>query len=299
MGSRFGYMFKVAGQDVTLIDKWQDHVSIINRSGLTVNDNGVTKICRIPAVLPDRADGHYDLILVLTKAMQLDVMMKSIRPIIDERTNILILSNGIGNIETLEKYVSKEQIYAGVTLWTSELDGPGKVTLTGSGSIELQKIGEGSDQFFQALIDTMNQAGFNAKVSRNVLVSIWQKAALNSVLNTYCTILSCNIGQFGGLENAVELLQPLVNECVTVAHSSGVMIDRDAILKAIGTIFDPKMGGDHYPSMYQDLHSKRRTEVDFLNGAFSRMGDRLHIATPYNHLLTDLIHAKEHLARAN
>lgn len=35
----------------------------------------------------------------------------------------MILSNGLGNIETLEKYVDRQKIYAGVTLWSSELEG--------------------------------------------------------------------------------------------------------------------------------------------------------------------------------
>lgn len=295
MGSRFGYMFQKAGLDVTLIDRWKDHVAAIQHDGLKVNDKGEKQICRIRAVFPEQAEAHYDLILIFTKAMQLAAMMDAIRPIIDKKTAVLILSNGIGNVETLEKYVDREQIYAGVTLWTSELDGPGRITLTGSGSVVLQPVGKGSERFVHDLIEAMNQAGLNARVSQNVLVSIWQKATLNSVLNTYCTLLSCNIRRFGQLENAERLAEMVVNECVAVAHAEGVMIDRIGILATIRSIFDPKAGGEHFPSMYQDLHSGRKTEVDFLNGAFVRAGEKDRIPTPYNQLITELIHAEEQL----
>jgi 2-dehydropantoate 2-reductase len=298
MGSRFGYMFQKEGQDVTLIDRWKDHVAAIQRDGLKVNDNGKKQVCRIRAVFPEKAEAHYDLILIFTKAMQLAAMMDAIKPIIDGQTAVLILSNGIGNIETLEKYVARDQIYAGVTLWTSELDGPGRVTLTGSGSVVLQPVGIGSEHFLHDLVVTMNQAGLNVRVSRNVLISIWQKATLNSVLNTYCTLLSCNIRRFGRLDNAERLAEMVVNECTSVAHAEGVMIDRAGILATIRSIFDPKAGGEHFPSMYQDLHSGRKTEVDFLNGAFVRAGKKDHIPTPYNQLITELIHAEEQLFRA-
>lgn len=56
----------------------------------------------------------------------------------------MILSNGLGNIETTEKYVDRQKIYAGVTLWSSELEGPGHIMATGTGTIELQPVASGT-----------------------------------------------------------------------------------------------------------------------------------------------------------
>ncbi|WP_315941115.1 ketopantoate reductase C-terminal domain-containing protein, partial [Staphylococcus pasteuri] len=52
--------------------------------------------------------------------------------------------------------------------------------------------------------------------------------------------------------------------------------------------------GPHYPSMYQDLiKDNRTTEIDYINGAVSKLGKENHIATPVNDFVTNLIHAKE------
>jgi 2-dehydropantoate 2-reductase len=42
-------------------------------------------------------------------------------------------------------------------------------------------------------------------------------------------------------------------------------------------------------SMLQDVLKKRRTEIDFINGAIVRQGKALNIPTPVNETLTNLV----------
>ena len=41
--------------------------------------------------------------------------------------------------------------------------------------------------------------------------------------------------------------------------------------------------------MLQDVLNKKRTEIDFINGAIVRQGKALGIATPVNEILTNLV----------
>ncbi|MDI5367232.1 DUF3225 domain-containing protein, partial [Salmonella enterica subsp. enterica serovar Montevideo] len=41
---------------------------------------------------------------------------------------------------------------------------------------------------------------------------IWKKAAFNSVMNTYCALLDCNVGGFGQRPGALDLAQAVVDE---------------------------------------------------------------------------------------
>ena len=62
----------------------------------------------------------------------------------------------------------------------------------------------------------------------------------------------------------------------------------------IASTYDPDNIGLHYPSMYQDLIKNHRlTEIDYINGAVWRKGQKYDIATPYCAFLTQLVHAKE------
>ena len=46
---------------------------------------------------------------------------------------------------------------------------------------------------------------------------------------------------------------------------------------------------NHLPSTAQDMKGKHKTEVDYINGAVARLGDKYGIPTPYNHMITALV----------
>jgi 2-dehydropantoate 2-reductase len=48
-------------------------------------------------------------------------------------------------------------------------------------------------------------------------------------------------------------------------------------------------GGEHRPSMGQDMVKGRRTEIEYLNGLVARKGESVGIATPANIALTDIV----------
>jgi 2-dehydropantoate 2-reductase len=48
-------------------------------------------------------------------------------------------------------------------------------------------------------------------------------------------------------------------------------------------------GGEHRPSMGQDMVKGRRTEIEFLNGLVARKGEEIGIPTPANVVLTDIV----------
>jgi 2-dehydropantoate 2-reductase len=48
-------------------------------------------------------------------------------------------------------------------------------------------------------------------------------------------------------------------------------------------------GGEHRPSMGQDMVKGRRTEIEFLNGFVVKKGEEVGIAAPTNAILTDIV----------
>ena len=47
------------------------------------------------------------------------------------------------------------------------------------------------------------------------------------------------------------------------------------------------------PSMLLDHESKRKSEIDFINGKVAEMGNDLDMPTPYNLMLSEIIKIKE------
>lgn len=302
MGLRIGIALHRSGNDVILIDRWQQHIDAVRKNGVTGTINGEEIKEIIPIFTPDEIDASnesVDLIVALTKSTGLDEMFEQIRPIIQPKTCVLTLMNGLGHDDDLKKFVEPKNIILGVTMWTAGLDGPGKVKLFGTGNIEMENITPAGEEFTKDVVRVFNEAKLNTEYSKNVRYSIWRKACVNGTLNGLCTILDTNIAGVGAVSGHEDLIKTIIAEFASVAEKEDVHLDQAEVYNHIAETFDPNGIGEHYPSMYQDLiKNNRLTEIDYINGAVWRKGQRLNIATPYCAFLTQLIHAKEEILHA-
>ena len=294
LGSRLGYMLFKNNEDVTFVDTWGEHVENIRNKGLKVIIDGVDLgNFYIPIYKPEQISGKYDVIFVATKSLQLRTMLESVKHLFHEDTKIICILNGLGHVETLKDYVKEENILIGVTVWTSGLGGPGILEAHGTGKIELKQVKEVNVERTLALVERFNYAGLNIKYSENTFQSIWHKAGLNCVLNTYCTLIDCNINQYGSFEKNLELTRAVLNEVTAVGRAEGVDVKQEIIENNIKNCFPLETAGAHYPSLYQDMKNGRLTEIDYLNGEVSRLGKVHNIPTPVCDVITLMIHSKE------
>lgn len=295
MGGRIGSQIKKAGYDVTLIDTWEEHVNQINEHGLEIETETDTYTIQIPALLPQNVNEAYDLIIILTKSMKSEEMLQTLydRNALHPDTALLTMMNGLGHDERFSKIVPQTQIFLAVTMWTAGMRGPGKLLLEGTGSIEFQRADGQADHRTEVIHRIFNDAQLNATISDNVFKSIWSKATVNSVVNPLCTILNKTIYEFGSYVHSRDMIQPIIDEIVAVAHGRGVELDAQVLLQKIEDSYPKETQGLHYPSMHQDLYNRRYTEVDYLNGQISQYGRELGIPTPNNDILTHLIHQLE------
>ncbi len=293
MGCRFGYQLTKANHEVVLLDTWQKHIDAIKENGLKVvgaiEDNLPMNI-----ITPKEATKEADLIILFTKAMQLEEMLSDIKGIIGKNTQVLCLLNGLGHEEVIKKYVDIENIIMGVTIWTAGLVEPGVVKLQGVGTIDLQSLSATNKENGLLVTKVLNEANLNATYSEDVLASIWRKACVNGTMNSLCSLLEGTIGEVFNTKNAEAVVRKIINEFITVAKAEGVVIDEAEIVDYVNAT--AVKAAAHYPSMYQDLIlNKRYTEIDYINGAVYRKGLKLGIETPYCKLITELIHIKEEL----
>ncbi|MCM2139290.1 2-dehydropantoate 2-reductase [Vagococcus fluvialis] len=302
MGSRFGLMLHQAKNDVILIDGWQEHIDLIKQNGLKANFNGEEVVENISIYHQNDVslvDFSADLVILFTKAMQLDGMMQSINNMVGENTKVLCLLNGIGHEDVIKKYVPLSNIILGNTMWTAGLEGPGKAKLFGNGSIDLQNLGTDGKEAAEEVIEVLNAANLNAKYSDNILSSIYKKACVNGTMNGLCTILDSNMAGFGETDVADDIVEAIVSEFAAVAERENATLNVPEVLAQIKTCYNRETIGLHHPSMYQDLIiNNRLTEIDYINGAIVRKGKEYGIETPYCSFLTQLVHAKEQILGA-
>ncbi|WP_423188633.1 2-dehydropantoate 2-reductase [Alkalibacterium sp. f15] len=292
LGCGFGYHLQKSGEDVTLLDNWEQHIQNISDNGLNITVNGIEdnqtmKICK-----PNELNEEMDAIFVFTKSMGLKAMMKSIHHIIGENTKIICLLNGLGHLQTLEEFVPKKNIIMGTTVWTAGIDAPGITHFDGQGPVELQNsVPEEKDAALQ-IVDILKRSGLNGVYSDNVNYTTWRKACVNGTMNALCALLDTTIEKVFATSTIDSMLSAIVTEFAAVAKKQdGIKLDVEETVTYLKALAE-KVGA-HYPSMHQDLANKRPTEIDFLNGAVAEASKRLGFEAPNCQKITDLIHAKE------
>lgn len=293
MGSRFGWQLKHDGNDVTLIDSWDKNVEAVKENGVTAEINGKNETEYMPIFNTNNVssiNGSFNFVIIFTKCMGLERMLKDIQSILNENTYVMCLLNGLGHEDIMKKYVKEDHIILGVTMLASQMMEPGKIKFEGGGNVEVQGLLDNRKEDIMQIVDVMDKAGLNAKYSPKVKYSIWRKACVNGAMNPTTALLETNNVGFGQSLEAKKIVTEIVKEFADVAEQEDIHLDRKEVLNHVLETFSVP----HYPSMYQDLVKNHRlTEIDFIDGAVARKGDKYGISTPYCHLITELIHCKE------
>jgi 2-dehydropantoate 2-reductase len=254
------------------------HAKVIKEQGLSFQiDSGPSTSVKIAALSSNEIHSlkDQDLVLLAQKLRSLKVTATCLRSRCTDKTGIITLQNGIGPeqvlVETLGRPVDRGLIFFG-----ANSPAPGEVRYF-PGRIRLRRspVTEGF-----ALL--MEGTRIPCEVSNDFAETEWMKLAINCVANPLAGILGANNRQL-----THQILNPIKEAILTeirkVALAEGVAMEMK--VKDINKYLNQ----DNTPSLRTDLERKAVTEVDVLNGAVVRLGEKHGISTPANSLLLSLI----------
>jgi 2-dehydropantoate 2-reductase len=321
VGSYAGAHMVQAGEDVTFIDPWPEHVEAIRTEGLRI-----THIREVePFTVKPRAL-HLTEAQQLAKEAPIDIAFVCMKSYDTAWATALIkqyLAPG-GYIVSLQNCMNEETV-AGIVGWgktlgciassiTVELHAPGQVRRAAgkSGSRHtVFRAGEVHGRITDRAKEVCHLVGYadSAMVTANLWGERWSKLVTNVMGNglSACTgmisrdmIKNDAIRHFstrlGG--EAIRVGQALGYELEEISHMLPETIARagEGDVAATKAVDDHRLaeanrpgGGEHRPSMGQDMVKGRRTEIEFLNGFVVRKGEEVGILAPTNALLTDIV----------
>jgi 2-dehydropantoate 2-reductase len=206
---------------------------------------------------------------------------------IGPKTIVLSLQNGLGNIEQMATVVSEQNILAGTTAHGATLLGPGQIRHAGRGKTILGELnGETTDRV-REVAALFAAAGLETEISGNVIGLIWDKLLVNVGINALTAITMLQNGRLTQSPELTELMEAAVAEGAAVAAASGIKLgfsDPVAHTKEVSIAT-----GQNRSSMLQDILNGRKTEIDMINGAIVREGQKVGVPAPVNRTLTNLV----------
>lgn len=292
-GSVFAAYLRLGGAELWLVDKYAAHMDAVANNGLEFREgNSIRKIDGFHTSMSAADIGIMDVVIIMVKASQTEVIMPSVMSCIGENTVVVSLQNGLGNDLVLAGYVPKDRILCGFGRIGTELIAPGICAAKPETGVTMRfgpaQESELNRRIGLKLAEIFQSGGCEARYESNIKPYIWKKAIANSGYNTVCAVLGLKVGAVLNDPNGIELVKSVWAEGCAVAKAAGsgdLWPEFEEELEALRDGF-----GDYYPSMAQDvLLFRRQTEIAYLNGAIADYGRRLGVATPVNTAMTRII----------
>ncbi len=277
IGSCYGALLSKRNR-VIMVDNDKENVERINKQGIEIITNRKRNFAlkaqtNLKKILPNT------LILLTTKAHQIESALSKIRARLRNDTVILVLQNGLGNEDLVKKIVgNRGEVIRGIVNSGAWAVRPGCYNLI-LREIVLEPSPK-SDQIAQIF----NRAGLPTRIAQDFPAELWRKVVLNCVVNPLTAILQIRNNQIGSpiLRN---LRHQIVEECLKVSKAEGVFLPTNLA----ETLDEAILGYTNFSSMYQDVKNRKKTEIDFLNGKIVELAKRHNIPVPINETLTAII----------
>ena len=308
MGTILGVYLTKAGYPVEMVDSYEAHVNAMNEKGATIT--GTANINqKVKAVTPDKMEGIYDIVFLLTKQTANDIVLTNLLKHLDENSTVCTLQNGVPE-PYVAKYVGENRTVGGTVIWSATFVEPGVSELTQdiSKTDHLFEIGEISGEItprIQKIAEILNTMGRPTHITEALMASRWGKLIYNACVSGMSAVCGATFGEV--LEN------PISGACVNyIAREVKVCCEAEGYkLPMLRTNFDPeifalkdqamfdessrlfidiyKIAWPGKASMLQDLEKGNKTEVKMINGYVSQTGDKHGIETPFNDKVVEII----------
>jgi 2-dehydropantoate 2-reductase len=141
------------------------------------------------------------------------------------------------------------------------------------------------------LQEFLQSAGIAVQITGDVTGVLWSKLLVNVGINALTGITGLPNGGLLDYPETRHLMREALREAHLVAQKKGITLayaDPEQKVTSVCTAT-----AQNISSMLQDLRNRKRTEIDYINGAVVAEGIRCGLSLPVNQALTNVIHAIE------
>jgi 2-dehydropantoate 2-reductase len=321
VGCYAGSYMAQAGEDVTFVDMWPEHVETMRAKGLRISH-----IKDVPEfTVPVRAI-HLTELQHVSKEQPFDIAFVCVKSYDTAWSTLMVkqyLAPG-GFVVSLQNCMNEETV-AGIVGWgrtlgaiassiTVDLCEPGHVRRAsgkGGAAHTVYRVGEVHGRITDRAKEVTRLVALSdsALTTPNLWGERWSKLVTNGMANglSACTGLvskeiltddvlrhftarlgseAIRVGQ--ALGYTLEEIHHIDPEVIARAGEGDAAAKREYDEHRLEEAKKPG-GGAHRPSMGQDMVKGRRTEIEFINGFIVDKAKAIGIATPANAALTDIV----------
>ena len=309
LGTILGAFITKNGGQIDLVNRNKAHVEALQENGATVTGT-LNFNQKVTAFTPDKMDGKYDIIFLMTKQQDNENTVKFLKDYLEDDGVIVTLQNGLPEL-LIASIVGEERVLGCTVAWGATMQSPGVCELTSepdSLTFSLGSISSKPNPKLPEVKKLLEMMG-PVEVDENFIGTRWSKLLINAAFSGMSAVLGCTFGETVDKMPQRKVVQALMKECMDVCEKGGIRIEpvqgkdivklfnfNNPIKKAVSLVLLPFAIKKHKllkASMLQDIEKGKKTEVDSINGSVSAYGRKVGFPTPANDKVVEIVHKIE------
>ncbi|GAB4346062.1 MAG: 2-dehydropantoate 2-reductase [Desulfobulbaceae bacterium] len=266
--------------DLQLLDYREERAAILREKGLLLEEEGRSSRCRVRVETDPETCAGCDVLFLCVKSTGVEGAVARLSPFLSPATLLIAMQNGIAHLDVVRSLPCTGAV--AVTSEGANMVAPGHVRHGGKGVTRIgivDRSRQGDEARLPAMSRLLNEAGLETIIVDDPLKYVWEKLFVNVGVNALTAIYRCPNGELLRSQETLELMTAAVNEAVAVARALDIPVEGDPVRRTIEVC---ESTAKNLSSMYQDVHNRRRTEIDAINGAVVALGGKAGIPTPVN-----------------
>ncbi len=311
MGTVLGAYITKAGYQIDLINRNMEHVKGLLENGAKII--GKTEFVQpVTALMPGEMKSKYDVILLMTKQLDNQGVVKGLVPYLEEDGVICTMQNGLPEY-SVASVIGEDRTFGCAMSWGATMHGKGVVELTSEPkrdvlTYSIGKFGNNDQTHFDYVVELLNTMG-DVVIEENFIGARWSKLLVNAAFSGLSVVTNKTFGEICDDKKARRLAQIAMKETIDVCKAGNIKIE-PIQGKDIVKLFDYKSKFKRWvsfnlipiamkkhrnikASMLNDLARNRLCEIDAINGVVCEYGDKVKVETPVNDLIVEITHKIE------
>jgi 2-dehydropantoate 2-reductase len=296
VGGYFGARLAQAGNNLTFIARGK-HLGAIKKNGLQLkSDKGDYLVFPAKATSNISEVDNIDLILICVKTWQVAEIAKKIKPVLNKKTIVISLLNGVENEFTLCKILDKKHVLGGLCKIVSKVEDYGIINhLSYEPTIVFGELNNQKTNRALQLEKLFTKAGITTKLADDIQKEIWTKFLYISTVSAMGALTRASIGKMIALPQLKNMMIQIAEEIVIIAKAKGVNFSKNIIDKQFQIIETQPF--DTTSSLQRDMMEGKPSELKAQNGTIVKFGKELGIPTPLNSFVYNCLLPQENRAR--
>ncbi len=260
IGGFYGAKLAHAGKEVHFLS--HSDYQYVKERGLQVDScDGSFHLPQINAYGTASDMPKCDVVLIGLKTVNNHLLPELLPPLLKEDTLVVLIQNGIGVEEDVQKIFPEVQLAAGLAFICSAKTEPGRVNHQCYGYINIGNYSCKQQEKIDEVVDDFRKAGVDAN-EVEYLEARWKKAVWNMPFNGMTVALNTQTDILLQHPSTLQLIKDQMMEVIEAAQACGVKnIDESFAEKMI---YNTVHMTPYSPSMKLDFDFKRPMEINYI-----------------------------------